>query len=287
MKDKNPIDSVKFYGKHKPDGMVQCLLLYHEDLNDVVCHIDSFNAQEGDFSTLMPSVFGEILLRVYTKEDRSDNHYSVLHCLTPVKPRYYAVIQKGYGEILKTLDDGGIFRRAPPTPPITEAPTTPRALSAQPGSRNTSFSSVATLGGPEPVTPGAPQPTKKSTPFANNVFAQVPSTFVPQSPAEKHRRVKRRTESDGSMGTPKALQVGEPLSASASGTGSIAVLQRAPSPSPVRKTSEPTKLGLSTLRNASLLSESPSLPRTRSMRRKRDEGSDAEPEITVGKKKRL
>lgn len=79
MKDKNPIDSVKFYGKHKPDGMVQCLLLYHEDLNDVVCHIDSFNAQEGDFSTLMPSVFGEILLRVYTKEDRLDAFQFILH----------------------------------------------------------------------------------------------------------------------------------------------------------------------------------------------------------------
>lgn len=207
--------------------------------------------------------------------------------LTHVTPRYYAVIQKGYGEILKTLDYDGIFRRAPLTPPITEAPSTPRALSAQPGSRNTSFSSVATLGGPEPGTPGVPQSTKKSTPFANNKFAQVPSTFVPQSPAEMHRRVKRRTESDGSLGTPKMLQVGEPLSTSASGAGSLAILQREPSPSPVRKTREPDKLGHSTLKHPSSLSASPFMPRTRSMRRKREEGSDAEPEATVGKKKRL
>ncbi|TFY67525.1 hypothetical protein EVJ58_g1575 [Rhodofomes roseus] len=50
MKDKNPLDTVSFYSKHKPDN--------------------SGKAHPHDVSLLMPAEFGELLLRIYTKEKR-------------------------------------------------------------------------------------------------------------------------------------------------------------------------------------------------------------------------
>ncbi|KAI0041582.1 HD-domain/PDEase-like protein [Auriscalpium vulgare] len=64
MKAQNPLDSIKFYSKTRPN----------------VCA----NAQKGDLSTLMPRIFGEILLRVYTKE-----------------MRFFGIVQAGYRSILE------------------------------------------------------------------------------------------------------------------------------------------------------------------------------------------
>ncbi|KAI3605683.1 sam domain and hd domain-containing protein 1 [Moniliophthora roreri] len=97
MKERNPLDFVKFYSKMNPNK----------------CR----NAQPGDYSTVMPTTFAEVLMRVYTKESK-----------------YHYIVQAGYRSVLES------FRQAqsPPTsaeaaqiatPPATEAPTSPRTTS--------------------------------------------------------------------------------------------------------------------------------------------------------------
>ncbi|KAF7300972.1 Glycoside hydrolase family 3 protein [Mycena indigotica] len=77
MKEKNPLDFVKFYSKHNPD---QCAL-----------------AQRGDYSTLLPQYFAEIKLSVITK-----------------LPQYFGVVQAGYRAVLKSIQDE-IMRPTTPT----------------------------------------------------------------------------------------------------------------------------------------------------------------------------
>ncbi|KAH9887730.1 HD-domain/PDEase-like protein [Cubamyces lactineus] len=64
MQDRNPLDFVKFYSKHNPNQGVR--------------------ANPDDVSVTLPSSFGEIMLRVYTRE-----------------PRFYGLIQLGYREVLR------------------------------------------------------------------------------------------------------------------------------------------------------------------------------------------
>ncbi|KAJ8517378.1 hypothetical protein ONZ45_g5413 [Pleurotus djamor] len=64
MKEKNPMDYVKFYSKRHPD----------------TCSY----ASHGDYSTLMPATFGEVLMRVYVKS-----------------PEFYGLVQRGYRAVLK------------------------------------------------------------------------------------------------------------------------------------------------------------------------------------------
>uniref|UniRef100_A0A8H8CEV3 HD domain-containing protein n=1 Tax=Psilocybe cubensis TaxID=181762 RepID=A0A8H8CEV3_PSICU len=100
MKEKNPMDFIKFYTKRK--------------LNECM------NADNGVYSNLMPPVFAEVVLRVYTK-----------------KQKFYGLVQAGYRAILAELQatsspsgtqlnqSAGILAVADPralTPPITEAP---------------------------------------------------------------------------------------------------------------------------------------------------------------------
>ncbi|KZT13237.1 HD-domain/PDEase-like protein [Laetiporus sulphureus 93-53] len=66
MQDKNPLDSVKFYSKRHPNK----------------CQ----SAQPGDISLLMPAVFGEVLVRIYTRDSR-----------------FHGLIQAGYNALLTTL----------------------------------------------------------------------------------------------------------------------------------------------------------------------------------------
>ena len=77
MKDRNPIDFVKFYGKHNIDRVLFFFPLYWEcsgiltfDFFDCWGLKVAFTADAGDFTTLFPSCFGEILLRIYTREAR-------------------------------------------------------------------------------------------------------------------------------------------------------------------------------------------------------------------------
>lgn len=111
MKERNPIDSVRFYGKH--------------DLHK------SFKAESGELSTLMPACFAEIQLRIYTKDSR-----------------YYGIIQAGFRELLSEVLESSFCANfnTSPSPTTTDAPTTPKAScsppNSRPGSRNVSFSGL-------------------------------------------------------------------------------------------------------------------------------------------------
>ncbi|KAF8890397.1 hypothetical protein BD779DRAFT_1704306 [Infundibulicybe gibba] len=147
MHDKNPLDFVKFYSKSNPD---KCA-----------------NAGRGDYSTLMPDIFAEGLLRVYTKD-----------------AAYFGIVQLGYRAILETMPGylAGLSVDAgdgPPTRPSTPTETGSRIFSH---SRNTSASSTL----------------KSKTPsFSNNSFTTVAPNFPPISPSRAPRILKRRRESGG------------------------------------------------------------------------------------------
>ncbi|KAH8105417.1 hypothetical protein BXZ70DRAFT_887582 [Cristinia sonorae] len=68
MKDKNPLESVKFYSKRSPNV--------------------SEHAGPSDISLILPATFGEVLLRVFTR-----------------KRSCYGLVQTGYRELLKQLSD--------------------------------------------------------------------------------------------------------------------------------------------------------------------------------------
>ncbi|KAF8994577.1 hypothetical protein BDQ17DRAFT_1251557 [Cyathus striatus] len=162
MKEKNPLEFVSFYSKRNPNKCAK--------------------ANRGDYSNLMPQLFAEVLVRIYTK-----------------KAQYFGIVQSGYREVLRQLDS------EPPlldlndaiistgtgaiTPPVTEAPSTPKAHSRHPSFSNLSFST--------------------GTPFTNNEFTTVPPGFAPKSPL---RGVGKKA-SAGSMKLKRAREEGvEPLS---------------------------------------------------------------------------
>lgn len=120
--------------------------------------LESMKACRGEYSNVMPQYFAEEHLRIYTK-----------------KPEHFGLIQAGYRAILaqmqKTLnkeeDISSVNPAASvPTPPATEAPSTPR-------SRNASL-------------PKGSGPS--STPFSINSFTTVDPNFVPLSPIQATRR---------------------------------------------------------------------------------------------------
>ena len=122
---------------------------------------------------MTPQWFAEDFLRVYTK-----------------KPQFFGLVQAGYRvvlanmpnefdlERLETLVVPGLGSMAP-TPPATEAPSTPKAKGH---SRDSSFSFPCASGGPS-----------STTPFSNNSFTTVPPTFTPSSPSQNSK--KRRNAS--------------------------------------------------------------------------------------------
>ncbi|OBZ71990.1 Deoxynucleoside triphosphate triphosphohydrolase SAMHD1 [Grifola frondosa] len=97
MEDKNPLEYVKFYSKHHPD--------------------EAKLANLDDISLSMPQVFGEALLRVYTRE-----------------PRFFGLVQAGYRELgVKFHEEMFPYtsRTVSPEPqllipPDSKAPSTPR-----------------------------------------------------------------------------------------------------------------------------------------------------------------
>ncbi|PPR04920.1 hypothetical protein CVT24_007164 [Panaeolus cyanescens] len=181
MKQSNPLDSVKFYSKRSAD----------------VCA----HPQPGDYSLLMPTYFAEVLLRIFSKNKN-----------------VFGIVQAGYRKVLKDLQEAiesgrikacdpaecsptcacachfaPLIQDVPaimltdiddlasaPTPPATEAPSTPKAKAH---SRQGSFSFSGMGGG----TGGS-----ASTPFFNNnSFTTVPPNYVPPSPsaaAAKNRK---------------------------------------------------------------------------------------------------
>ncbi|KAG6872253.1 hypothetical protein C0995_011512 [Termitomyces sp. Mi166 len=162
MKEKNPLDFVKFYSKRHFN--------------------ESSHAERGVYSNLMPQFFAELLVRIYTRDID-----------------YFGVIQAGYRRCLQKLpsqindptpdelvlkpmfpvatsSDGSLEELAPtPNPPVQEVlgPTTPRTFS-----RVSSFSRPSLGGSADP------------TPFCNNNFTTVEMSFAPPSPSHKAKRRK-------------------------------------------------------------------------------------------------
>jgi len=106
MKDKNPLDFVKFYSKNRPN---ECR-----------------HAQRGDLSLLMPKEFAEVLLRVYTKD-----------------VRFFGIVQAGYRELLRRItqmtEPTSIDVQGSDSDGIIERPRTPSTFSRV-SSFNKSFS---------------------------------------------------------------------------------------------------------------------------------------------------
>ncbi|TFK33680.1 hypothetical protein BDQ12DRAFT_637222 [Crucibulum laeve] len=165
MKEKNPLDYIKFYSKRNPN--------------------QSAIAGRGDYSNLMPQYFAEDLIRVYTK-----------------KPQYFGLVQAGYRAVLAAMENSAPFPLSPPldavlegdgttslkTPPATEPPTTPKAQS-----RQASFTFLSV---------GA---SSTATPFSNNSFTTVSPRYMPTSPtqtAKRTRSVAKRAREEDPESTP-------------------------------------------------------------------------------------
>jgi hypothetical protein len=123
---------------------------------------------------MTPQWFAEYFLRVYTK-----------------KPQFFGLVQAGYRDVLANMPNQFNLERLAllevpstldldsmaPTPPATEAPSTPKAKGH---SRDNSFSFSNASG-------------SSKTPFLNNSFTTVPPTFTPGSPSQTSK--KRRNAS--------------------------------------------------------------------------------------------
>jgi len=106
MKDKSPLEFVKFYPKNRPN--------------------ECFYAKRGDLSLLMPANFAEVLLRVYTKD-----------------VRFFGIVQAGYRSLLartaKESEPTCIDVQGSESDGIPERSRTPRTYSRV-SSFNKSFS---------------------------------------------------------------------------------------------------------------------------------------------------
>ncbi|KAF9457401.1 hypothetical protein BDZ94DRAFT_233579 [Collybia nuda] len=101
MKEKNPLDFVKFYSKRNPN--------------------QGYSASRGDYSNLMPTYHAELLVRIFTKA-----------------AEYVGIVQAGYRACLTEMPNHAPPEFLPAddfvalTPPATEAPSTPRPTSRVP-----------------------------------------------------------------------------------------------------------------------------------------------------------
>ncbi|KAI0075427.1 HD-domain/PDEase-like protein [Panus rudis PR-1116 ss-1] len=125
MQDRNPLDNVKFYSKHKPN----------------VC----LHAGPGDISLLMPEFFGEVLLRIYTRES----------C-------FFGLIQAGYRECLKHFKPDIMslgLGTPPPNPraPLSRSASRTSLFGADEPFTDNHFTSV-----PKNYQPASPKGAKRS-----------------------------------------------------------------------------------------------------------------------------
>ncbi|KAG6839922.1 hypothetical protein C0991_010332 [Blastosporella zonata] len=149
MKEKNPLDFVKFYSKRHRDS--------------------SAFAERGVYSNLMPQFHAELLVRIYTKT-----------------ADYFGIVQAGYRACLAALptqlpeevrsasasvQTGPVEGSVEPTPPLPDAPTTPRTFS-----RVNSFRDSA------------------DATFSNNSFTTVAPSFALPSPTRGGPRKRRRVD---------------------------------------------------------------------------------------------
>ncbi|TFK53350.1 HD-domain/PDEase-like protein [Heliocybe sulcata] len=159
MKDKNPLDFIRFYSKSNPD----------------ICE----NAGPGDMSQLMPEVFGEVLLRIYTKDQR-----------------FYGIVQAGYRAVLANM------REITPLPDgVTSAsqstdtamfgdglPESTTHAAPAPGTSEQSSSSTRVLGRSKsgPAFLGGGARTGRSI-SRHNPFTTVEENYVPSRSLSRNR----------------------------------------------------------------------------------------------------
>jgi hypothetical protein len=158
MKERNPLDFIKFYSKRNPNRK----FLRQLSILSITLVLGGASAGPGDYSNLMPQFHAELLMRIYTK-----------------KVEYYGLIQAGYRVCLVKINDllnsgmSPTLTSSPgprhgrreeesmaPTPPATGAPTTPHVRASP------SFN-LGVVG----------------TPLIPNDFMTVPKDYAPKSPS--------------------------------------------------------------------------------------------------------
>lgn len=150
-----------------------------------------------EISLLMPESFGEVLLRIYTREARYMLILIQFQLLTEATSlhSFFGLIQAGYCALLAEIPEP--LRPDPPfhtehralTPPTTEGPTTPRAASL----------SLSSIPGTSSRVSGEGTGGKGVTPLSQNKFMAVPPNFRPVSPTQEHK--KRRSQKRDREGT--------------------------------------------------------------------------------------
>ncbi|KAH9928821.1 uncharacterized protein B0H18DRAFT_1155264 [Fomitopsis serialis] len=162
MKDKNPLDTVSFYSKHCPDK--------------------SQKAQPHDVSLLMPGEFGEVLLRIYTRDTR-----------------FNRIVRDAYNALLPTAtkeeEEDPLADDPVLTPPQEE-----HRRSASPRKQR-SFSRVQSASG---------RLISDFTPLSQNNFTAVPLGHGAQQPSlssrDRYKGLKRDRE-DGPRSPPAKKKV--------------------------------------------------------------------------------
>ncbi|OSD01974.1 HD-domain/PDEase-like protein [Trametes coccinea BRFM310] len=202
MQDSNPLDFVKFYSKHNPNKGIP--------------------ANPDDVSVTLPSAFGEVKLRVYTRESR-----------------FFGLVQLGYREVLRNFqipspprsreltepleeDETGALDlplelEPEPVDPLTPPAETPSAsssfgpLGSKRGRAGGPFGRAVSMGmGALGTRPRAPVGRSKSAMVdragaavvraVDNQFTTVAPTFKPRSPTRTTKGVKRGREEEGAGG---------------------------------------------------------------------------------------
>jgi len=122
-------------------------------------------AEKEDISLLMPEKFGEVLMQVYTKEER-----------------FMGLVQAAYRHVFRSLpipDEQSEIATAMPTPPMTEAPSTPRTLTRSLG-----------LGVPSTQ---ASRPFRRTPSLSENKFTTLPPNYQSRSPSSMASRSLKRS----------------------------------------------------------------------------------------------
>ena len=150
MKNKNPLHFVKFYPKTRPNGMFYCIQCFLNTISNQYL-LECFHVQRGDLSLLMPEQFGEVLLRVYTKDVRFVLH--VIDCpdvLFRRHSRFFGIVQAGYRSLIQHMtaqsEPTSIDVQGSESDGIIERPRTPR-IASRVSSFNKSFSVESGDGG--------------------------------------------------------------------------------------------------------------------------------------------
>ncbi|EIN04338.1 HD-domain/PDEase-like protein [Punctularia strigosozonata HHB-11173 SS5] len=197
MGDKNPLDRVKFWSKQKPN--------------------ESHHAGSLVSSTVTPKEYGEVLLRIYTRN-----------------PSFYGIVQAGYRRVLDRFSEENVLDTDVPvtplegpssalTPPATEAANTPRGSFADlfifgedepSGSSLSRKGSSGIIAGSDPSTPKpTTQETRTKRTFgrvasAQNPFSSVPLNSTAPTPLPKSEgRSRKRGGDDMNHGSPPPKRI--------------------------------------------------------------------------------